>query len=341
MNGWASRPHRRYNPLTGDWVLVSPHRTDRPWSGEQIAAPHDEIPHYDPHCYLCPGNVRANGEHNPAYDSVHVFDNDFPALLPDVPDAKIDDANGLIEARSERGTCRVLCFSPRHDLHLAALPRAQVTAVVDCWAEQYAELAALPYVNAVTMFENRGAMMGASNPHPHGQIWANSTVPNELSKETGAMERYLRERGECLLCAYLRAELEAGERIVFVNDAFVALVPFWAVWPFELMLLPRAHRGAMPDLTPPERDGLAGAIASVVGAYDRMFDTPFPYTMGFHQRPCDGKARDEWHLHAHYYPPLLRSATIRKYMVGYEMLSQPQRDLTAEEAARRLRDRLG
>lgn len=335
MNDWRTRPHRRRNPLTGEWVLVSPHRLQRPWQGERSQTIVQARPQYDPACYLCPGNTRANGERNPAYESTFQFENDYAALLDDVPEGGVDD--GLFTARDERGRCRVLCFSPRHDLDIATLERKAVLSVVDAWAQAYEDLTAVPYVQAVTIFENRGAAMGASNPHPHGQIWANESVPNELLKETGGQRAYRAVSGNCLLCAYAQREIDAGERVVYSDDHMLVVVPFWAVWPFETMIVPRRHAAALVDLQPQERGALADAMQSLVQRYDRLFDTPFPYSMGVHQQPCDGGAHDEWHVHAHYYPPLLRSATVRKYMVGYEMLAQPQRDITAETAAERLR----
>lgn len=335
-NDWRLRPHRRYNPLRGEWVLVSPHRLQRPWQGAVSTPASSSRPAYDPECYLCPGNERAGGARNPQYRHTYVFDNDYAALIPDTPPERIDD--GLLTARGEAGRCRVVCFSPRHDLDIAQMEPAQVAAVIDAWAEQYGVLGELPYIGAVTIFENRGAMMGASNPHPHGQIWAQSTPPDELSKETASQCRHAESAGECLLCAYAAQELDVGERVVFANDHAAVIVPFWAVWPFEAIVVPRRHTGAIDELDPAERLGLAQALVALTSRYDRLFETPFPYSMGFHQRPTTGEVFPEWHTHAHYYPPLLRSATVRKYMVGYELLGQPQRDITAEDAARRLRD---
>jgi len=329
-------PHRRFNPLTREWILVSPHRTKRPWQGQVEKPPPDERPAYDPNCYLCPGNTRAGGARNPQYTSTFVFTNDFAALLPDVPPGEVNESELLI-ARSERGTCRVICFSPRHDLTLPEMEEADIRKVVDVWVEEYLSLGANPWINYVQIFENKGAMMGCSNPHPHGQIWANETMPVEPSKEQVSLDAYREERGGCLLCDYVALEEKLGERIVCTNEHFVALVPFWANWPFETLLIARRHVPSLAELSDEERDGLANIIRRLTTRYDNLFEVSFPYSMGFHQQPTDGQDHPEWHLHAHYYPPLLRSATVRKFMVGYEMLANPQRDLTPEAAADRLR----
>ena len=326
-------PHRRLNLLTGEQVLVSPHRTARPWQGQMENPVVEQRPEYDPTCYLCPGNERAGGARTPPYTSTYVFDNDFAALLPDTKPGRFD-RDGLLVAESERGICRVVCFSPRHDLTLAGMATTAVRQVVDAWTAQYRELGALPWVRHVQIFENRGAMMGASNPHPHGQIWANERLPNEPAKELVQQRAH---RG-CLLCDYLDAELADGERIVVSNQRFVALVPFWAAWPFETLVLPRTHSGSLLGLTEPDRDGLADILCRLTRRYDGLFGVPFPYSMGLHQPPTDGADHPEWHLHAHFYPPLLRSATVRKFMVGYELLAGPQRDITPETAAARLRE---
>ena len=334
---WQARPHRRLNVLTGEWILVSPQRTQRPWQGETTAARAPDIkPHYDPTCYLCPGNSRAGGAHNPLYTQTFVFDNDYAALAPDTPPAAVD-LDGLLVAQSERGVCRVVCFTPRHDLSIAQMATPEIRGVIDAWAQQYTELGALPDINSVIVFENHGEQMGASNPHPHAQIWANASIPNEPAKEGAAAAAYRDAHGSCLLCAYLARELASGERIVYANEHAVVLVPFWAIWPFETLVIPRVHATALDLVTPAARDGLSEAMRVVTATYDRVFDIAFPYSMGFHGRPTDGQPHGEWHTHAHYYPPLLRSATIRKYMVGYEMLGMPQRDITPESAAERLR----
>jgi UDPglucose--hexose-1-phosphate uridylyltransferase len=326
-------PHRRLNRLTGEWVLVSPHRTARPWQGQIEETTPEKRPEYDPSCYLCPGNTRAGGVKTPVYDSTYVFDNDFAALLPDPAGGGVDD--GLLVARPERGICRVVCFSPRHDLTLGGMSQPALRTVVDTWAEQTAALGAADWVGHVQVFENRGAMMGASNPHPHGQIWATESVPNEPAKELAQQAAY---EGDCLLCDYLAAELRDGSRVVDSNEHYVSLVPFWAVWPFETLVLPRSHHGSLTDLDGAERDGLADILGKVTRRYDRLFGVTFPYSMGFHQRPTDGGEHPRAHLHAHFYPPLLRSATVRKFMVGFELLAQPQRDITPESAAQRLRE---
>ena len=330
-------PHRRLNRLTGEWVLVSPHRTARPWQGPVEPPSPEQRPAYDPDCYLCPGNPRAAGTTTPEYETVYVFDNDFAALLPDSGPAEALSDGGLLVAEPERGVCRVVCFSPRHDLTLGDMTPAQIRPVVDTWVAQYTELAAVDWVRHVQIFENRGGTMGASNPHPHGQIWANERLPNEPAKELAQQRAYADDGGRCLLCDYLALELAAGTRIVDENDTFVALVPFWAVWPFETLVLPRAHLGALPELDNRDPDGLADILHRLTYRYNRLFDTPFPYSMGLHQLPTDGDY-PQWHLHAHFYPPLQRSTSIRKFMVGYELLAQPQRDISPECAAQRLRD---
>lgn len=333
-------PHRRFNPLTREWILVSPHRTQRPWLGQMEKLATESEPSYDPNCYMCPGNTRATGARNPLYTATFVFDNDYPALLAGTPEGEIGHTqqDGLLVARSERGICRVVCFSPRHDLTVAKMDRAGLRGVVDVWAEQYRELGALPFINHVQIFENRGSIMGCSNPHPHCQIWANANLPNEPAKEHGALVAYRVAHGSCLLCEYLAVERHRAERLVTENDHFSALVPFWAVWPFETMLIARRHITGLDLLTVDERHGLADILKRLTTRYDHLFEVSFPYSMGFHQRPTDGQPHPEWHLHAHFYPPLLRSATVRKFMVGYEMLAAPQRDITAETAAMRLRE---
>ncbi len=338
METWfENQPHRRYNPLTGEWVLVSPQRAKRPWQGRVEALPEEKRPSYDPNCYLCPGNSRAGGKKNPMYKGVYVFDNDFSALLPDTPVREYRQSN-LLHARGEPGICRVVCLSPRHDLTLPELSLPEVRAVVDVWVEQYQELGALPEIHYVQIFENKGEMMGCSNPHPHGQIWAQRSLPVEPEKEQRQQEKYLRNQKRCLLCDYLELEEQLGERVVLKNDSFIVVVPFWAVWPFETLVISRRHRANLAELTPLERTELAEVLQKITIRYDNLFQVSFPYSAGFHQAPTDGKEHPEWHLHFHFYPPLLRSATIRKFMVGYEMLANPQRDITPEWSAARLKE---
>lgn len=333
----TEQPHRRLNPLTGEWVLVSPHRTQRPWQGQvEKTTPPTPI-HYDPNCYLCPGNARAGGVRNPVYEGTFVFDNDFAALKPDIEEFDSDKA-GLLVAKSERGICRVVCFLPDHSLTVARMSVPEIRKVVDTWTDQYLDLGSRDWITSVQIFENRGEMMGASNPHPHCQIWSNQTLPNEIEKELASFRNFRAHRARCLLCEYLKIEETEGSRIVCQNDAFMAVVPFWAVWPFETLVVSRRHFGSFDQMQDREKDSLADLMKRLTTRYDNLFETSFPYTMGFHQRPTDGQSHEEWHFHAHYYPPLLRSATVRKFMVGYEMLATPQRDITPESAASRLRE---
>ena len=332
---WTGAPHRRFNPLIREWVLVSPQRLERPWQGQTESRAAENPPRYDPACYLCPRNERARAARNPDYTSTFVFQNDFPALIEECEDGGID-VEGLLVGQPEPGECRVVCFSPSHDLTLARMEPTEVRRVVEVWAEQCRELAAKPWVRYVQIFENRGAMMGASNPHPHCQIWANGATPNVPGRELASFEDHARLGKGCLLCRYLEIEVQNGTRVIFGNSSWVALVPYWAVWPFEVLLLPRRHTGALEDLSAAERDDLADAIRRLTIRYDNLFETSFPYSMGFHPRPAGGP-HPEWHLHAHYLPPLLRSATVRKFVVGYELLAMPQRDITPEDAAARLR----
>jgi UDPglucose--hexose-1-phosphate uridylyltransferase len=335
MFNFAEQPHKRFNPLLCEWVLVSPHRTQRPWQGQVEVLQTEKIPSYDPACYMCPRNTRANGTKNPDYTKTLVFDNDFPALQLDTPDEGFEE--GLLLASGESGVCRVVCFSPRHNLTLSHMEAAALRDLVDVWAEQYAELGALENIRHVQIFENRGAMMGASNPHPHCQVWATSTIPNVPERELNSFVFHRQTKNRCLLCDYLGQEQKARERLVEENEHFAVVVPFWAVWPFETMIISKRHAGSLAELSSQERDALAALLKKLTTRYDQLFNAPFPYSMGFHQSPTDDAPHPEWHLHAHFYPPLLRSATVRKFMVGFEMLGSPQRDLTAEQAAERLR----
>ena len=333
----SQHPHRRYNPLTGEWILVSPHRAKRPWQGQIEDTPPEIRPQYDPTCYLCPGNARAGGNRNPDYTRTFVFDNDFPALLPDTPLDEPDD-HPLFRVQGERGICRVICFSPRHDLTLAQMETPDIRRVVDTWAEQTSDLGERDFIGYVQIFENKGAMMGCSNPHPHGQIWSTSRLPREIEKEIAAQRDYYAAHGATLLADYLAEEQRRAERIVYANEHWTVLVPFWAIWPFETLLISNRPARDIPELDDAERDALADALHHLTVRYDNLFRTSFPYSMGFHQQPAVGSHHPYWHLHAHFYPPLLRSATVKKFMVGYEMLGTPQRDITAEQAAARLRE---
>ena len=325
-------PHRRYNPLLDEWVLVSTNRTQRPWQGSREPPPDENRPSYDPDCYLCPGNGRAGGERNPAYDGTFVFTNDFAALRPDTSTARLED--GLLLAEGERGTCRVVCYSPRHDLTMSRMTPADVRRIVEVWSDQTTELGAT--YRWVQVFENRGEAMGASNPHPHGQIWAGSALPREAAREEAGQRRHAEATGRRLLLDYAAQE-SGGPRVVVENAAWLVVVPFWAAWPFETLIVAKQPAPRLADLAGSARDRLADGLIELLTRYDNLFQHPFPYSLGWHQAPFDGRPNDQWQLHAHVYPPLLRSASIRKFMVGYELLAESQRDLTAEEAADRLR----
>lgn len=331
----SEHSHRRYNPLTGEWVQVSPHRSKRPWQGQQEKTEGESIPSYDPTCYLCPGNKRSNGEYNPTYTGPFAFTNDFSAIVEDVPEGTIDD--GLLQAKTEKGICRVICFSPRHDLTIPEMEVEHIAAVVRLWQDEYATLGSKPFVNHVQIFENKGTVMGCSNPHPHGQIWSQASVPVEPLKKQEHQLAYFEQHGKTLLSDYLQQEHRVAQRIVFENDHFVALVPFWATWPFETMIVPKRAMAAITEMTPAETNAFADAYKRLTTRYDNLFSVSFPYSAGIHQAPTDGKAHPEWHWHMVFYPPLLRSATVKKFMVGYEMLANPQRDITPESSAERLR----
>src|SRR6266496_733499 len=328
-------PHRRFNPLTREWVLVSPHRTQRPWQGQIETTSAGPGLQYDPQCYMCPGNLRASGARTQTYHDVFVFDNDYPSLLPDTPQAGFKYGE-LLVAQAEPGICRVMCFSPRHDLTLARMSKREIDLVVDAWTDEYQKLSAEPSIGYVQIFENRGAMMGCSNPHPHCQIWATANLPAYPSVEQQSFQEYTQTHGSCLLCDYLKIEADLKERTICENNGFMAVVPFWATWPFETLVLSKRHVSDMAGFTADERSALADILKRITVRYDNLFQTSFPYSMGFHQRP-DNSAYPQWHFHAHFYPPLLRSATIRKFIVGYELLASPQRDLTPELAANNLR----
>lgn len=336
MINFTEHPHRRFNPLTKQWVLVSPHRAKRPWQGQTENSLQEQRPSHDPECYLCPGNTRASGSTNDKYESTFVFTNDFSALLEDTPEGELND--GLFQAKAERGISRVICFSPNHSLTVPEMEVEDIRKVVDLWIEEYKELGNKDFINHVQIFENKGAVMGCSNPHPHGQIWAQSSIPDEVAKECDAQYDYLNKNCSTLLGDYLEKELEKQERIVVENDSFVALVPFWAVWPFETMILPKRAVQNIAQFTEKEKFDFADIYKKLTIKYDNMFDVSFPYSAGIHQAPTDGQDHPEWIMHMHFYPPLLRSASVKKFMVGYEMMANAQRDITAEQSAARLKD---
>jgi UDPglucose--hexose-1-phosphate uridylyltransferase len=329
--------HTRMNLLTGEWVLVSPHRMKRPWQGKVEELPVNQRPQYDAGCYLCPGNKRANGSINPAYEGPYAFINDFSALLADSPKGKYEEEDLLI-AQSENGICKVICFSPRHDLTLPQMTVADIEKVIELWQEEFRYLSANPEIRYIQIFENKGEIMGCSNPHPHGQIWASSSIPLEVDKECNRQKQYFEAHGKSLLSAYSSLELKKKERIVAENEHFVVLVPFWAVWPYETMIISKRHVQEITQFSPTEVRSLAEVLQLLTIKYDNLFKVSFPYSAGMHQAPVNSGQYPEWHWHMHFYPPLLRSATIKKFMVGYEMLGNPQRDITPEAAAEKLKE---
>jgi UDPglucose--hexose-1-phosphate uridylyltransferase len=330
-------PHRRYNPLLDEWILVSPQRSNRPWQGQTEKTIQEELPAYDSECYLCPGNIRVNGEKNPDYQGVYVFDNDFGSLLSEKVEFS-DDHPDFFSMKPERGINRVICFSENHRLTLPEMDKEDIKKVVDVWQQQYEELGNKEFINHVQIFENKGQLMGCSNPHPHGQIWAQSSIPTAVIKTQENLRLYFEKTGKSLLEDYLKKELEAGERIVLENESFAALVPFWAIWPYETMIVSKRKAGNILQFSEEEKYALAEIIKDLTAKYDNLFEISFPYSAGIHQSPTDGLEHPEWHFHMHFYPPLLRNAEIRKFMVGYEMLAEAQRDVTPEQSAEILKD---
>jgi UDPglucose--hexose-1-phosphate uridylyltransferase len=330
-------PHRRYNSLIGEWILVSPHRAKRPWQGQVETIQKEKRPKYNEICYLCPTNTRADGISNPNYENTFVFDNDFSSLLPGIPSFKIDD-DELFQAKSERGICKVICFSPRHDLTIPDMNIKDIIRVIETWQHEYKKLGKEVFINYVQIFENKGSIMGCSNPHPHGQIWAQESVPDIPLKEDLYQKQFFENHSKSLLLEYLQKEMTYNERIVYENKHFVVLCPFWATWPFETIIISKRHLQNINQLSSEEKYSFAEAYKTITLKYDKLFDISFPYSAGIHQSPTNGKENKHWHFHMHFYPPLLRSATVKKFMVGYEMLANAQRDITPEESAFKLKD---
>lgn len=337
MLNFSEHPHRRKNLLTGEYILVSPHRAKRPWQGQVEDLAPDRRPLYDPKCYLCPSNERADGTVNPDYTDSFIFVNDFSALLADTP-AAIYDEGGLLQAESERGICKVISFSPRHDVTLPEMDAAEIKAVVDLWQEEFRTLAQEDWIKYIQIFENKGAIMGCSNPHPHGQIWAQGSVPLELQKEDAQQSAYFEKYQRSLLADYLALELKKDERLIIDNAHFAVVVPFWAAWPYETLVISKRQVSTILEFTEAEKLDLANTLRELTIRYDNIFKTSFPYSAGMHQAPINQDVSAGWHWHMHFYPPLLRSASVKKFMVGYEMLATPQRDITAEQAANTLKE---
>lgn len=334
---YKEHPHKRLNILTGEWVLVSPHRAKRPWQGKLEAVAADDRPEYDPNCYLCPGNKRADGTVNPTFTGTNVFTNDFSALLKEVPPGKIS-AGKLLKANSESGICRVITFSHCHNITLPLLTESEIEKLITVWCSEFYTLAQDPAIKYIQVFENKGDIMGCSNPHPHGQIWAQQSLPQEIVKETKQQREHFQNNGNSLLGVYIQDELELKERIVLESAYFLVVVPFWAVWPYETMIISKRHVQYLTQFTEDEKADLAVVIKKLTLKYDNLFQTSFPYSAGIHQAPVNNGDYPEWHWHMHFYPPLLRSATVKKFMVGYEMLANPQRDISPEWAAEQLRN---
>ena len=330
-------PHRRYNPLTDEWILVSPHRSKRPWQGQNESVSTDALPEYDPECYLCTGNQRSNGIQNENYSDTYVFENDFPALLQD----EVQDStpqSDLFQFKPERGINKVICFSPKHNLTIPEMEMEGIQKIIDTWKEQYIELGGKDFINHVQIFENKGSVMGCSNPHPHGQIWAQSSIPTQVERTQKSLKSYYAKHKRSLLKDYVEEELQKRERIVSENEHFAALVPFWATWPYETLIISKRHFGNLAQMTQEEMLAFAEIIKTTTVKYDNLFQTSFPYSSGIHQTPTDNGEHPEWHFHMHFYPPLLRSASVKKFMVGYEMMGEAQRDISPEKGAEILRN---
>ncbi|KAJ3314587.1 hypothetical protein HDV04_006146 [Boothiomyces sp. JEL0838] len=351
---FTEHSHKRYNPLNDSWILCSPHRAKRPWlgmqwliEGQQESTNDQQSPSYLPDCFLCPGNKRINGEQNPKYESTFVFANDFPAVKDQQPEydpnsiqienVPKDLVNRLYKAQGVRGCAKVVCFSPDHSKTMAEMNADEIVEIVKTWKNLALELKEMPNINYAVMFENKGSAMGCSNPHPHGQVWATEDVPQEPAAEIKSLKKYQNEHHSCLLCDLVKTELAFKDRIVCQNDSWICIVPFWAIWPFETLLLPKEHVNSIDTISEQQQKGLAALLSEITCKYDNLFETSFPYSMGLHGAPLK-EENSPMHLHLHFYPPLLRSATVKKFLVGFEMLGQPQRDLTAEQAAKRLRD---